>query len=101
MALYLPMLMDKVTTVEAPMLPGRININEAPKEILAGLPGMTDEIIEKLIESRASQSDTENRLHPWSQGAEMSCGFKVSGTLNRRLDFRVPRRSLMGLGPYL
>jgi hypothetical protein len=63
MALYLPMLMDKVTTVEAPMLPGRININEAPKEILAGLPGMTDEIIEKLIESRASQSDTENRKY--------------------------------------
>jgi len=63
MALYLPMLMDKVTTVEAPMLPGRININEAPKEILAGLPGITDEILEKLIESRASQSDTENRKY--------------------------------------
>jgi len=63
MALYLPMLMDKVTTVEAPMLPGRININEAPKEILSGLPGMTDEILEKLIESRASQSDTENRKY--------------------------------------
>ena len=63
MALYLPMLMDKLTTVEAPMLPGRININEAPKEILSGLPGMTDEILEKLIESRASQSDTENRKY--------------------------------------
>jgi DNA uptake protein ComE-like DNA-binding protein len=63
MALYLPMLMDKVTTVEAPMLPGRININEAPMEILSGLPGMTDEILEKLIESRASESDTENRKY--------------------------------------
>ncbi|MCY3005290.1 MAG: type II secretion system protein GspK [Planctomycetota bacterium] len=63
MALYLPMLMDKVTTVEAPMLPGRININEAPREILGGLPGMTDEILDKLIESRSSQSDTENRKY--------------------------------------
>ena len=63
MSLYLPMLMDKVTTVEAPMLPGRININEAPREILGGLPGMTDEILDKLLESRSSQSDTENRKY--------------------------------------
>ncbi|MCY2998427.1 MAG: type II secretion system protein GspK, partial [Planctomycetota bacterium] len=63
MSLYLPMLMDKVTTVEAPMLPGRININEAPREILGGLPGMTDEILDKLVESRSSQSDTENRKY--------------------------------------
>lgn len=66
MALYLPMLMDKVTSVEAPMLPGRININEAPREILAGLPGMTTEILDQLIEARASSADTENRkLETW------------------------------------
>jgi hypothetical protein len=63
MAMYLPMLMDKVTSVEATMLPGRININEAPREILAGLPGMTTEILDQLIESRASSSDTENRKY--------------------------------------
>ena len=45
------------------MLPGRININEAPREILAGLPGMTSDILDKLIQSRASQSDTENRKY--------------------------------------
>jgi hypothetical protein len=63
MALYLPMLMDKVTTVEAPMLPGRININEAPKEILAGLPGLGSEVLEKLMEARAQTADTENRKY--------------------------------------
>jgi DNA uptake protein ComE-like DNA-binding protein len=61
MALYLPMLMDKVTTVDATMLPGRININEAPREILSGLPGMSSDILDKLVESRAQSADTENR----------------------------------------
>ena len=61
MSLYLPMLMDKVTTVEAPVLPGRININEAPREILAGLPGLDSDTLDKLIESRSQSSDTENR----------------------------------------
>ena len=63
MALYLPMLMDKVTTVEAPMLPGRININEAPKEILAGLPGLGSDVLDKLMEARAQSADTENRKY--------------------------------------
>lgn len=61
MALYLPMLMDKVTSVDATMLPGRININEAPREILSGLPGMSSDILDKLVESRAQSADTENR----------------------------------------
>ena len=63
MAIYMPTLMDKVTSVEAPMLPGRININEAPREILAGLPGITSDILDKLIESRSQNADTENRKH--------------------------------------
>jgi hypothetical protein len=33
MAIYLPILMDKLTTVDGPIIPGRININEAPIEI--------------------------------------------------------------------
>jgi hypothetical protein len=61
MALYLPIIMDKLTAVEATVLPGRININEAPREILSGLPGMTTEILDKLIESRSQAVDNENR----------------------------------------
>ena len=61
MAIYLPSIMDKLTAVEATVLPGRININEAPREILAGLPGITTEILEKLIESRSQSTDNSNR----------------------------------------
>ena len=53
--------MDKLTAVEATVLPGRININEAPREILAGLPGMTTDILDSLISARSQSSDTQNR----------------------------------------
>jgi hypothetical protein len=61
MALYLPMIMDKLTAVTATVMPGRININEAPREILAGLPGMTEDILEALVEARGQSADNENR----------------------------------------
>ena len=61
MAIYLPALMDKLTSVESPILPGRININEAPREILAGLPGMTTEILDEIVQARSDGSESENR----------------------------------------
>ena len=57
----LPILMDKLTTVDAEALPGRINIMECPREILAGIPGLTDEIVEKILEARADGGQSENR----------------------------------------
>jgi hypothetical protein len=61
MAIYLPILMDKLTTVTSPTIAGRININESPREILAGLPGMTEEILQQIMEARAETSESENR----------------------------------------
>lgn len=57
----LPILMDKLTTVDAEALPGRINIMECPREILAGIPGLTDEVVEKILEARADGGQSENR----------------------------------------
>ena len=61
MAIYLPSIMDKLTAVDATVLPGRININEAPREILAGLPGMDSTILDSLIEARSTAADNQNR----------------------------------------
>ncbi len=61
MAIFLPILMDKLTTVDGPIIPGRININEAPFEIVSGIPGMTPELAEQLMAARAEQNDSENR----------------------------------------
>ncbi len=61
LGLSLPTIMDKLTAVEATVLPGRISINEAPREILSGLPGMTADILNKLIDARAQSVDNQNR----------------------------------------
>ena len=47
MAGYLPQLMDYVTVNPAATIPGRININQASATVLAGIPGMTPEIVEQ------------------------------------------------------
>jgi hypothetical protein len=61
MAIYMPSLMDKLTTVSSPILPGRININEAPRQILKGIPGLSEEVIDAIIQARAEESESENR----------------------------------------
>ena len=44
--------MDQVTIADDPVIPGRININQAPREILLGIPGMTEEIVEQIVGQR-------------------------------------------------
>lgn len=66
MASFLPQLMDMCTVSDAPMIPGRININQAPPEILAGIPGMTEEILQGILDSRQLAQDvgiSANRDH--------------------------------------
>jgi DNA uptake protein ComE-like DNA-binding protein len=47
----LPELFDSFTTVEGSVIPGRINVNQARYETLAGLPEMTEEIATAIINS--------------------------------------------------
>jgi hypothetical protein len=61
MAIYMPVLMDKLTTVDGTSIPGRISVNDCPKAILLGIPSMTEEIVDAIVEARAEQSDSENR----------------------------------------
>jgi len=49
---YMATLMDQVTIVTDPVIHGRININQAPRDILLGIPGMTEEIAEQIINQR-------------------------------------------------
>lgn len=52
----LPMLMDSVTTIDQEVMAGRININFAPWAVLAGLPGMTEDLVEQIIVKRSEFS---------------------------------------------
>jgi hypothetical protein len=61
MAVYLPALMGNLTTQDFQTIPGRININECPAELIRGLPMLPPEVAEELIEARGQQNDSENR----------------------------------------
>lgn len=52
MAEYLPLLLDLLTLREEKVIEGRININQAPREVLRGLPGMDDSIVEGILSNR-------------------------------------------------
>ena len=60
MNIYLPLLMDVLSVSESPTIPGRININQAPRSILLGIPGMTEELVETIIEQRPLELDPQN-----------------------------------------
>ncbi len=64
MAIYLPSLLDNVTTVTAP-IPGRININQAPRAILLGIPGIEPEIVDAIMQARdpTMSADDANRYY--------------------------------------
>ena len=49
---YLPKLMDNLAVNAAPMIPGRLNINQAPRSLLAGVPGLTPTAVEQILADR-------------------------------------------------
>jgi type II secretory pathway component PulK len=57
---YLPVLLDKVTTVQGSVIPARINVNTAPRAVLACLPGLTDADVQNIIEHRPDTSSPES-----------------------------------------
>ncbi len=61
MALYLPILMDALTTQDVDIMPGRINLNECPAELLYGIPLLSEETVEAILENRDTETDDLNR----------------------------------------
>jgi Type II secretion system (T2SS), protein K len=64
----LPQLMDYVTVNPAATIPGRININQASPVILAGIPGMTPELLEHILTARSQDStgtDPARKYETW------------------------------------
>ncbi|QDT09352.1 type II secretion system protein GspK [Planctomycetes bacterium K23_9] len=63
MAVYLPIIMDALTTQEGDFMPGRLNINECPVELLYGLSLLTEEQVQAIMDTREVDSDDPNRRH--------------------------------------
>jgi hypothetical protein len=60
--IYLPLLMDHVTVNPSPTIPGRINVNQAPRATLMGVPGMDETIVDQIISTRGDDP-TQNPAH--------------------------------------
>lgn len=58
----IPVLADNLTTNSNPTIPGRLNINQAPRMLLEGVPGMEEDIIEEIISRRETVPDEENPI---------------------------------------
>ena len=66
------MLMDAATTEDPKASQaGRINVNLAPRAILEGLPGMTEEILENLLTRRVEADASEEGNSAWSYATWM------------------------------
>ena len=48
----MPVIMENLTTQQGATIPGRININQAPRRLLEGIPGATPEIVDLIIQKR-------------------------------------------------
>jgi len=60
---YLERIIDDTTLVQQDYLEGLVDINEAPLEVLLGIPGMTSTIAERCLSSRQQTANTD-RFHP-------------------------------------
>lgn len=52
MQTYLPKLMENLAVNPAPSIPGRLNINQAPRALVAGVPGLDPIAVEQIIANR-------------------------------------------------
>lgn len=63
---YLPKLIDHACVDAAKVIRGRINLNEAPRAVLMGVPGLDEAIVGQVIASRGTHSShgESNRRYP-------------------------------------
>lgn len=53
----LPRLFDLTATGEQPILVGRVNVNEAPRQVLLGIPGLDSAVVDRLLALRGTVAD--------------------------------------------
>jgi DNA uptake protein ComE-like DNA-binding protein len=61
MSVYMADLMDSVTTQDSAVMPGRINLNECSAELLYGIPLLSEESADAILQERNPMSDDPGR----------------------------------------
>ena len=59
---YLPKLLDQTTLDKRPLLQGRVNINLAPREVLAAVPGIGEELANRITAARNTSEQDEEAI---------------------------------------
>ena len=54
-----PLMMESLTTFEGTTIPGRINIMQATRRVLLAIPGLDEETVDLIIESRGTDFELE------------------------------------------
>lgn len=67
MGFTMPTLMASLTTFEGATIPGRINIMQAPRVVLMGIPGLDEDIVERIISMRGTDFELDD-----PDGADMN-----------------------------
>lgn len=78
MGTYLPTLMEKLTTRADQFIEGRINIHQAPREVLLGIPGMDETLVESIIGSQLNAMDMAGAVE---SSDRMTTGWLVTNGL--------------------
>jgi hypothetical protein len=68
MRLELSRLLDYTTLTETPLMRGRVNVNQAPRTVLAAVPGMTETLVDQILSARTSPlafNDPDRRHATW------------------------------------
>lgn len=55
----LPLLMDQLTTSSDTVLRGKLNVNQAPRALLIGVPGLTEEQVDMILATRYPEPTEE------------------------------------------
>lgn len=61
----LPMILDRMTVFPLPVLGGRININTAPREVLASIEALTDEQLDAIVAARPNLQSEDKATPAW------------------------------------
>lgn len=62
---YLPKLFASFSVNASTTIPGRLNINQAPKPLLAAIPGLDSNAVEQIISNRKPEPATDRPDHAY------------------------------------
>jgi type II secretory pathway component PulK len=68
MQTYLPKLMENLAVNAAPSIPGRLNVNQAPRALLLGIPNITPTQVDQILSTRdvtGGQQHPEQMYETW------------------------------------